>query len=379
VFRGTVVDVDVHNNWNSVEELVAYLPRRWQEYIRGPGDGRLVSIRHVIPTWYQAGSYVRGEYVAKSAGSDSTPWYDLLRRDVLDGLGVNRTVLTYSVGQQGGLYNPHFSAALARAANEWMSEEWLARDSRLYGSILVPGESPTEAAKEIRRWASDPRMCQILLPGNPLGKPFGHPIYAPIFDAAAETGRPVAIHFGSENNSLGRHTAGGTPGNIFEWWANGHQPPMHYVSSMISNGVFERLPSLKVLVLEVGFLWLPALAWRLDASRRLLAAEGAPLNRMPSEILREQLWVGTQPVDTVDAWRMRRVFEAFEDFEDMLCFAGDFPHFDADDPAGIARYFPPAWREKVFGGNAADLYGWDIADVAASGGPVDEGLTPLRA
>ena len=357
---------------------MAYLPRAWQDYMRGPAGGRLVGIGHIIPTWYQAGGYVRAEYVAKSAGVDQTSWYELLRRDVLDGLGVCRVVLTYSVGQQPGLYKPDFSIALARAANEWMSDQWLARDDRLYGSIAVPAESPGEAAKEIRRWAGNPRMCQVLMPGNPLGRPFGHPIYEPIFAAAAEAGLPIAIHFGSENNSPGRHTASGMPGNIFEWWASGYQPPMHYVSSLITQGVFERFPALKVLLLEVGFLWLPALAWRLDASLRLLRAERPSVRGLPSETLREHLRLGTQPVDDVDPVSMRRVLTAFDGFEDMLCFAGDFPHFDADEPSGIARYFPASWRDKVFATNAATLFGWDMADVRGSG-TASPGPRPVHA
>ena len=40
------------------------------------------------------------------------------------------------------------------------------------------------------------------------------------------------------------------------------------LASLVLEGVFEHFPTLKVMLVEAGFAWLPALAWRLDSIGR---------------------------------------------------------------------------------------------------------------
>jgi predicted TIM-barrel fold metal-dependent hydrolase len=49
---------------------------------------------------------------------------------------------------------------------------------------------------------------------------------------------------------------------------------------------------------------------------------------------------------------------------DILCFASDYPHWDADDPAFMLKRLPEAWRHKVMHENAANLYGERLGLVA---------------
>jgi predicted TIM-barrel fold metal-dependent hydrolase len=175
----------------------------------------------------------------------------------------------------------------------------------------------------------------------------------------------VAIHVGGEGIAKGREMAGGHASTFFERYCNIHQSGMHYVTSLITHGVFERFPDLRVMIAEFGFTWLPSVAWRLDALFSVLRMESPLVRRRPSEVIREHLRFSTQPFEhVVAADRTARLFESYPDLEHLLCFATDYPHWDADEPRNVAARLPAGWAERVFFGNASEFYGWP-APVAA--------------
>src|SRR5262249_58724468 len=61
------------------------------------------------------------------------------------------------------MFNEDMAAVMCRAVNDWVVREWLDRDERLRASIMVPTQSPQQAAQEIERCAADPRFVQVLM------------------------------------------------------------------------------------------------------------------------------------------------------------------------------------------------------------------------
>ena len=55
------------------------------------------------------------------------------------------------------------------------------------------------------------------------------------------------------------------------------------LTSMVVEGVFEHFPTLRVILVESGFAWLPSLAWRLDKHWQRMREETPDLKRLPSE------------------------------------------------------------------------------------------------
>ena len=72
------------------------------------------------------------------------------------------------------------------------------------------------------------------------------------------------------------------------------------VASMIFEGLFEQYRDLRVVLIESGFGWLPALGWRLDKHWERMRDEVPHVKRPPSEYIREHFWVSTQPMEEAE-------------------------------------------------------------------------------
>ena len=132
---------------------------------------------------------------------------------------------------------------------------------------------------------------------------------------------------------------------------------MAHLVSLLAHGVFERLPELRMLLIEGGLAWLPGLLWRLDTNWRALRAEVPWLRRRPSEVVHEHVRFATQPLEhTAGQDALLCEMLAAAGAPDILCFSSDYPHWDFDDPVTLARRLPPDWRDAVMHRNAAELY-----------------------
>ncbi len=100
---------------------------------------------------------------------------------------------------------------------------------------------------------------------------------------------------------------------------------------MIMEGIFERLPELKVVLIECGFGWLPALGWRLDKHWKRLKDEVPHLKMAPSEYIKKHFWVTTQPMEETE--NPDHLLEVMNWIGmDRIMFSSDYPHWDFDDP-----------------------------------------------
>jgi len=120
--------------------------------------------------------------------------------------------------------------------------------------------------------------------------------------------------------------------------------------------VFERFPTLKLVLIESGFGWLPSLAWRLDKIWTRLRQETPHLRRLPSEYIRDHVWLTTQPME--EPAQTRHLLDTIEWIGwDRLLFATDYPHWDFDDPAqALPIKLTDAQRQAVFLDNAKAVY-----------------------
>jgi len=218
----------------------------------------------------------------------------------------------------------------------------------------VPYENPEASVVEIRRRAGSKEFAQVFMLSR-TAEAHGRRRYWPIYQAAVEAGLPVGIHvFGYSGWAL---TNSGWPSFYIEEMTEHATGQAAVVASMIFEGLFEQFRELKVVLIESGFGWLPALGWRLDKHWARMRDEVPHVKRPPSEYIREHFWVSTQPME--EAEEPEHVMDAMRWIGfDRILFASDYPHWDFDDPV---LALPPSLTEEqrraIYAGNAKKLYG----------------------
>jgi predicted TIM-barrel fold metal-dependent hydrolase len=346
------VDCDIHPGRNSPRDLFPYLERRWQAHAETFG----VSQRH----GYQSGvAYPKGQPAAARrdawppGGGKPGSSLAFMRSQHLDANGIAFGILNPLAFTGQGFQNLDLAAAFVRAINDWQLAEWTI-DARLRASVVVSYEDPAAAVAEIERRAGDANFVQVLVLGR-TAEPLGQRKYWPMYEAAARAGLPIGVHaFGYGGWPI---TPGGWPSYYIEEMVGHAQCAQSQLVSMVVEGVFERVPDLRVVMIEAGFAWLPALAWRLDKHWSRLRAETPHLKRKPSEYLRDHVWLTTQPME--EPARQRDLLDVIGWIGwDRLLFATDYPHWDYDDPASVLPSGgTEAERRGLFRDNAMALYG----------------------
>jgi len=347
----TLIDCDVHNYPISNAALAPFLPRRWNAFIKqigftGPAD-----------TPYKGGYPFNARRDATAPGG-KRPGDDpaFARTQLLDAWNIRYAILNSLYGVPH-IQNLDFANALMRAINDWNAAVWLDADPRWRGSILVNENDPAASAAEIRRVARDGRFVQVLLFARSF-TPYGNRQFTPIFETASEVGLPVGIHFGGGLRMP--VTACGWPSYYIEHHTAMTQAFETQVISLVCEGVFVRFPNLRVVLMEGGFAWLPALMWRLDKNYMGLHHEVPWLKKLPSEYIREHFRVTTQPIEEPpDPRHLLSIIEMIGN-DDFLMFATDYPHWDFDSPDRVfPSIMPEALKQRIFTINATLCYDFE--------------------
>lgn len=349
-----MIDCDVHQNFNRLQDLVPWLDPKYRDFVVHGGFGGLDLPNY---PWVHPGGFTMNEAQPLNDGVPGSD-YETLREQLLDGQDVEYAILTgEGILSVSCLPHPQLAAALATAYNRWLTERWLPLDGRLRGSLVVASQDAARAAQEIRAFGEHPGIVQVLLSGGALTG-YGDARYEPIFDAAVETGLPVAVHVGAEGLGMNPPpTATGYPAYYVEWHTLLPGAVQSHLVSMLCRGTFARHPELRVVIIEAGVTWLTSLLWRLDANWKALRSEVPWVRTPPSETVREQVRFTTQPIEQPSNPRhLPQALELIDGIEHMLMYASDYPHWDFDPAKLIATRLPREWREAVMSENARALY-----------------------
>jgi predicted TIM-barrel fold metal-dependent hydrolase len=349
-----IVDCDFHPKITH-EQMKPFLSNQWWSYLQTYGNRS----RHGY-----AKGYAYPKMTPVAARRDSWPPtgglpasdLDFVRRQHLDFYGIGAAIMNPLSPTGQGDQNVELSIALASAANDSQLEYWSGRDKRLKASVVVPYEDGEASAAEIRKRAGNRDFAQVFMLSR-MGEAAGRKRYWPIYQAAVDAGLPVGIHaFGYSGWPM---SASGYPSFYIEEMTEHATSAQSMVTSLIMEGVFERWPELKVVLIECGFGWLPALGWRLDKHWKRLKDEVPHLKMAPSEYIKKHFWVTTQPMEETE--EPDHLLEVMNWIGlDRILFSSDYPHWDFDDPfVALPPSLADHQRRMIYAGNARSLYRLD--------------------
>jgi len=348
------IDVDLHHDIASWQDVAPYAPQGLRHRLARPGGPPLArhGFKIIGPRFGEAPCPIDARGKVMNPAADPA-W---VKAEYLDKRGVDMAILTGPVLSLGVQPNHDMAATIATAVNDWTLETWVRPFSCFKGSILVAHQDPAQAVVEIDRLGDDPGMVQVLMGSaseTPLGRRQFHPIYA----ACVRHHLPLALHIGGEGAGMSPpSTAVGHPTTHFEWYGSLPQIYMAHIMSMVTEGVFEKFPTLKVVLYEGGIFWLPHIMWRFDKNWKAQRSETPRVKERPSAYILRHFSHTTYPLEVSSQDELAAVLEMVEG-ERTLLFSSNYPNWELGDPFGMIEGLPAALRRRVLVENARAVYG----------------------
>jgi uncharacterized protein len=340
------IDCDIHPGVPEIKALLPYMNDFWQESFidRGLDGFDMMSYPLGSPITCRSDWRTKGERPGSSLAG--------MQRDALDAFGISLAICNPLTGGQVAV-SESMGAAICSAINDWIVEHWLNKDRRLRASIVVPPQAPLLAVEEVERLAGDKRFVQILLPAA-CEMMLGRSYYWPIYEVAAKYDLPIGLHAGSMYRYA--PTSTGWPSHYLHDYVANSQLFEDQLLSLISNGVFNRYPHLRFVLIESGVTWLPGFIWRAIKTWRGVRAEVPWVKRSPAEIIRENVRLTVQPIDAPrDSNVFNRIIDMI-DSDNMLLFASDYPHWQFDGDAVLPPGLSPALLQRIRIDNPLETY-----------------------
>jgi len=254
-----------------------------------------------------------------------------------------------------------------RAANDWLADTCDEGSGRLLPVTALDYTDLDWAITELKRMRARGSRI-VLIPGAPVeGKAIVHPDWEPFWQAVTDSGMAAMLHTGFERMSFdpGWSNMEADP-TLLRQFGSGykHVTAMMNINAMVWSGLFERHPTLTLMVAELGIGWLPYfindIDGRVEPTAQLFLGE-YKLPMKPSDYVRRN--VRATPLDASSDNPLDVLMQQLPD--DMLLFSSDFPHFEGHvaPKEFYDRFFKtfagrlrPGYRDGFMGGNAAAIY-----------------------
>jgi uncharacterized protein len=354
VTRPHVVDADAHvvEGPAFVLDLMGRFPD--QVGVRRDGVLGVVIEGRTYPDPEGPGAGCPSEHgLSDQPGLDATTAGGILANADTD--GINEMVLYPSFAMcVPSIVDPTLGVTTANLYNEWAADLVAQGQGRLHAAGVVPIEHGARALEVLAEIKALGLVC-VVVPPALAHRNLDHPDLDPFYAAACDLELPLGVH--------------GAPGmhmpkigvDRFDNYIQVHSvsfpfDQMAAMTALVSGGVFDRHPTLRVAFLEAGAGWLP---WFVERLGEHYEARGDWIpdgwQRHPDEyVAAGNIWVTCEPDE-----RMLPAVLA-QPGGDFVMYASDYPHWDGAWPHSSGELLGQPLDEPalaaVAGGNAGRFY-----------------------
>jgi predicted TIM-barrel fold metal-dependent hydrolase len=252
------------------------------------------------------------------------------------------SIPTYIEGELG--------AALCRAYNNWVKGLVKGKEDRLWPIGVMPWGHPEALVDELRHCVKTLGFKAIHLTPYSHKHTLDSAVFEPFYAEAAKLDVPLMLHPASFGELINRYD------NFFAMHILGR--PFNCTAGLVglvTGGVFERYPNLRVAFFECSAEWILYWMHRMDDDYKRMSNGFTPkITRKPSEYIKKNCYVTCE----ADERLLRLALEEFS--EDRVLIASDYPHFDSEYPGTVHELkersdVTDKQKQKILSENAKDF------------------------
>ncbi|MEO3759524.1 amidohydrolase family protein [Mycobacterium sp. B14F4] len=253
------------------------------------------------------------------------------------------------------LRDPELAAGFARLYNRWIANYCASSNGRLRGIAVTPIEHGRTAI-DIMCEAKELGLVATHIPPALKTRNLDHPDLDPFYAAAVDLDMPLGVH-GAPGIHMPKIGVDRFTNYIQVHCVSFPFDQMVAMTALVSGGVFDRHPRLRIAFLEAGVGWVPFFIDRLHEhfEKRGDWIDGG-WRRDPREYLASgNIWATCEPEEPI----LPAVIDVLGD--DFIMFASDYPHWDGEwprstEPLRTRTDIDEKSRAKIAGANAERFY-----------------------
>jgi predicted TIM-barrel fold metal-dependent hydrolase len=223
--------------------------------------------------------------------------------------------------------NVRLATALSSSYNRWMGDR-LGGHPRIKWAAVVNLDDVTGAVAQVRE-AKKLGAVSVMVLGTAGNDMLDHPRLLPFYEALVEENLALGVHVGWSCPAINNLYSHIYPSGVIAF----HVPLLMAFTALVSGGILDQFPALRVVFLEAGCQWVPFIIERMHhryknqgSSLRKFLPQTAPVQKLPvmDYIKRGNIYFSTEVEDEILPDVLNLVGEG------QVIFGSDMPHGDRE-------------------------------------------------